>query len=138
MPEVAALVWLPAYSVGVELLDRQHRRRLELCQAVATITAQEEDFRSAILPSLEQMHQYAQEHFRTEETLLAEQQHPDMETQKRERQAYTDALAEFIFSASLKSQGPQAVRQFSTGWWLQHILQSDMAYKALLADAKRP
>ena len=136
--EVPSPVWSPEYSVGVASLDRQHRRLLGLCQAAAAITAQGEDFRSAILPILEQMRHYAQEHFRTEEALLAERGYPGLDAQKLEHQAYSDALAEFIFSASLKILDPDSVGQFLTDWWLEHILISDMAYKKYLGADEPP
>lgn len=127
--KVISPVWSEEYSVGVEVLDRQHRHLLSLCQKAAAISATGEDYRKELMPILTEMNHYAQEHFRTEEALLAEQGCPALESQKLEHQAYMDTLSEFMFSAAIQILDHAVVEKFLADWWIHHILDSDMAYK---------
>jgi hemerythrin-like metal-binding protein len=128
------LAWSERYSVGVEILDRQHRQLLDLCaQAARVVEATDSGELSDIL---DQMLQYADQHFRTEESLLAEHAYPDLAGQEREHNEYLTQLTSLILTPSTGSTLKQsAVYELLTHWWLDHILVSDMAYKDFLGRA---
>jgi hemerythrin-like metal-binding protein/PAS domain S-box-containing protein len=131
--EAAAGEWSERYSVGVDILDEQHRRLLRLCARAARILEAPE---AGALPDiLEEMRQYAAEHFLTEERLLAEAGYDAVDAQTQEHQAYMTGLADLMLSAAAGALEPAAVHRFLLSWWLSHILESDMAYKDFMAQA---
>jgi len=131
-PLVDPFAWSENYSVGVAILDQQHRRLLGLC-AKADRCADRPDLGS-LSEILEEMRQYANEHFRTEERLLAEHGYPDLTEQQREHQAYLLGLSDLMMSASACALEPGQLNSFLLDWWLEHILESDMAYKAFMSQ----
>ena len=63
--------WSHEYSVGVGIIDEQHKRLLIMINRI--ISAEETATDSKVISDLiDQMTRYAQEHFRFEEDLLAE------------------------------------------------------------------
>jgi len=126
--------WSDHYSVGVPILDQQHRRLLGLCEKAA-LCSDHPDLGS-LGDILEQMRQYANEHFRTEERLLAEHGYPDVAGQQREHEAYLIGLSDLMMSASAQALGAGELNRFLLDWWLNHILESDMQYKSFMGTAQ--
>ena len=124
------------FSVGVASLDRQHRGGWTL--PGLRRSPRKGKISSAILPILEQMRRYAPGISAPREALLAEQGYPGLDAQSWEHQAYSDALAEFIFSASLKILDPDSVGQFLTDWWAGAHLDIRYGYKEVPGRGRTP
>ena len=128
-------VWSARYSVGVDLLDRQHRALLGLCAAARQCLARPPGAGEGpdLHELLADMEHYADEHFRTEEALLAAAGFPYMDAQIADHQAYRESLADFLYSASFDRLKAGTVEQFLLKWWVHHILEGDAAYAGWLA-----
>lgn len=127
--------WSAAYSVGSDVLDAQHRTLLDLCVEASRCRTQEDSERLGDI--LERMRHYAEEHFRTEEGMLAASAYSGLSEQRREHEEYLERLTEFLLSASGQALDSATVHDFLLRWWLDHILHSDMAYKAHLSSTRR-
>ena len=119
--------WSERYSVGVEILDEQHRQLLSLCGEASRCLATPDAGKLSDL--LDQMRLYADQHFQTEEQLLASHGYPALAEQEQEHEAYLVRLTELLLSATVGTRDRAEVYGYLTQWWINHILVSDMAYK---------
>jgi hemerythrin-like metal-binding protein/PAS domain S-box-containing protein len=125
--------WSERYSVGVDVLDRQHRKLLGLCgDAARCMSSSGRQANEALHEILNEMHLYADEHFKTEESLLATHGFPGIDDQEQEHESYLSGLTDILFSASTGNLDKQRIHKFLLQWWVDHILESDMGYKAFL------
>lgn len=129
------LEWHERYSVGVAVLDEQHRKLLSLCRAAAECLTESGPQAAESLHSiLDQMRRYADQHFNTEEEILNRYAYPGMEEQEREHEGYLTSMADFLVSATTERLDREQVHDFLLHWWVSHILESDMAYKSFLQE----
>jgi hemerythrin len=130
--------WDSNFSVGNDLLDRQHRTLLGLCNDMAEcLKAGEGEWRLRFHDILHQLNQYARDHFKAEEDLLQRHQYSEMDAQLAEHYAYVEQMTEWTFAASMNSIDMLGVQHYLAVWWRDHILLSDMQYKGLISSRER-
>ena len=121
--------WSPEYSVGVGKIDEQHKRLIlmlnRLHDTIEATTSSE-----AIAELITQMLTYGQEHFKTEENLLAEHRFPLFDQHKLCHVNYRKKVADLCMASAIDvPEVPQVMLNFLTEWWRNHILKEDMTYK---------
>jgi hemerythrin len=129
--------WDASFSVGNEVLDRQHHRLLGLCDDMAEcIRAGRHEAMFQFHDILHQLTQYAREHFRTEEHMLERYQLQQLSSQLAEHGAYEEKMADWAFAVTMDTIDMREVQRFLAVWWRDHILISDMQYKALMQSKR--
>jgi hemerythrin len=129
--------WDASFSVGNEMLDRQHQKLLGLCNALAECAdAGPQVAQFKFHDILHQLTQYAREHFRVEESLLQQYHYPDLALQQAEHGAYEEKMADWAFAATMDALDLNDAQEFLALWWRDHILVSDMQYKALMQNKR--
>ena len=126
--------WNPSFSVGVKLLDEQHKRIVDMYNLL--ISDSEATVRSETISDLlDRLTKYATEHFRTEEQLLEEYGYPDLARQKAEHKAYRIKIVAFCQSTAIHEESvPAELLNFIRDWWINHILNTDMKYRSFLME----
>ena len=125
--------WDERLSVGNTLLDSQHQHLLAQCNLIAEcIVDNSEQGNAQFHDILNALVRYAQEHFKTEETLMAQGGYPDLEAHKREHAEFEERLAEFLSSASLGHLDKAGLQRLLNDWLADHILRSDQLYRPYL------
>jgi len=126
--------WSEQYSVGVKILDEQHKNILRLLnriQAHADAPSDSEE----ISELLTQMTNYANEHFRTEEDLMQMYDYPDFSSHRREHLLYWKKTAELAMDIL---HGKTAISlemlSFLRQWWTHHVLKVDKKYKTFFEE----
>lgn len=121
--------WDKSYSVGVNILDKQHKKIINIINEL--LTHSDANVRSEkISDLLYQLTQYAHEHFLTEEAALKMYKYPKLEEQHLDHKAYRIKIVELCMdTVDHKQEVPMELREFIYHWWKDHILISDMAYK---------
>lgn len=126
--------WSSKYSVGVGVLDEQHKRlvmminRLIDYQNAATGS-------EAISELISEMIKYAQEHFRYEEDLMAESEFPLLNQHKQSHRKFRKKISDLCIAVPLGvSCVPQVMLDFLSKWLLNHILHEDMSYKSFFEE----
>ncbi|MDR3425196.1 MAG: bacteriohemerythrin [Alphaproteobacteria bacterium] len=123
--------WSKEISVGIDMLDDEHVRLLEILN----------DFYDAMLvekgsevleTSLDSLLAYATAHFKHEEDLFTETAYPEAETHKmRHREAMQRILE---IQSKLKTEPSvdlcNELFEFLTRWLTEHILGDDQKYTA--------
>ena len=121
--------WTDSFSVGVALLDEQHRRLIDMLNKMIKDPAA--DTRSeTVADVLTDMTRYAQEHFKAEEELMNEHGYPRLDEHKEQHLGFQEKVARLCF-ATVKGQAsvPQELMEYLQKWLIHHILQEDMAFK---------
>lgn len=121
--------WTDSYSVGVKEMDDQHKKLVaminRLIEEQTTLTEP-----ATIANLLTEMTDYAAEHFRSEEYLMAEYGYDFLARQKQTHEAFIAKTSEFMNASEV---GPnilsKALLEFLKTWLVSHILNEDMQYK---------
>ena len=127
-----SVLWDASFSVGIEAMDRQHRRILGL---VSELRERVEAHPGSPVPEeiLSDLTRYALEHFQEEEALLARHGYPDLEGQAEEHRAFVrEVAAQCMGSFEPSGMVAGGLLTFLEGWWRHHILVTDMAYRDFL------
>ncbi len=133
------ITWLPAYSVGNETLDRQHRQLLKLCNlATDCMESNSQESRGDFHLILNDLATYTQTHFQTEEAILRQHGYPELETHRAEHLAYQIRLTDFLLEATQGKIDRTALYQYLSAWWREHILNSDMQYSSQISNPIKP
>ncbi len=134
MEKVEKIVWNSSFSVGVATLDLQHKRIIEMINRL--ISSEDLSVSSETVSDLlTKLREYADAHFRAEEEVLAEHGYPDLATQKAEHLEYRRKYVTFCRDTMAKNDAvPEALLAFLKQWWTEHVLVSDMEYRAFLEE----
>ena len=125
-------VWKDEYSVGVESLDDDHRKLLNLINNLQTAVHYQtgEIFEKE---ALDEVVAYTKYHFDREEKMLEEANYPDLEAHKA---LHAKMIAEVNgFVAEYEKRGHEAleeVAQYLKDWLIGHINGTDQEYSPLL------
>lgn len=122
------VTWGDAFNTGIHKIDIQHQRIIDmvnrLLAAPDALTTSE-----TVADVLNDMAQYAREHFETEEQLMEEHQYPGLEKHKKAHDAYRKKTIDFCADSMLGfHRVPQDLLTYLLDWWINHILSEDMKY----------
>lgn len=129
--------WNASFEIGIPLIDAQHRRLVDLINALASVFTE-----SGKLPQVEalitELTDYAAVHFADEERLM--DQSTLAESEKRAHRKAHSGFVEKVQQMSLRKDLLQAdvseqVLEFLTTWLISHILGSDRKISRALAEA---
>lgn len=124
--------WRDTYSIGVEAMDLQHKTIIELINTLYNEIRNEESEQSND-KILEEMANYAEKHFKEEETLLETSKYPDLDNHKAIHQQYRDSLKSLVEkSKNSDDTAMKDVYTFLRQWWTQHIMTEDQEYGKFL------
>lgn len=121
------MVWDDAYSVGNEQLDGQHRKLIDLVNAV--------DGGGDLKVVLDGLQRYGDEHFAAEEKLLEAAGYPELAQHRIQHAAFRAWLEGVI--ETYRSRGESAVvrrdvHHYLSVWLANHLLVYDKAFEPWL------
>lgn len=124
--------WKNDFSVGITEMDNQHKKLLAMINRLIEEQKALTD-PVTIGELLTEMTDYAQEHFRAEEFLLAEYGYDKKAEHEGLHQSFIDKTISFYSATDI---GPNilsnALLDYLSSWLLDHILKEDMRYKDFL------
>jgi hemerythrin len=140
---MAFVEWSPEFSVGVEEIDDDHKKLLELLNHLedAVTTGRGRDILSMVLDELVL---YVGYHFAHEEELFERTSYPGYERHRLQHRALTTTVREIYedFKLDTSETMPQQILVFLKNWLYDHILGSDRAFGLYLStnriDIKPP
>lgn len=133
-------LWDASFSVGSPLLDRQHQKILQLSNLLAgSVSMPRPDEQTGFHRILNELAEYAREHFATEEELLRSYGYPDLESQQSDHLEYCRVVAELSYAAATAGVADKEILQrFISRWWTAHILSSDREFRDFLMSRSAP
>ena len=125
-----SIKWTDSFSVGVREMDNQHKKLVgminRLIEEQHTLTEP-----ATIAELLTEMTDYAREHFRAEEFLMAEYGY---ENKDRQAESHETFIAKTVELMSATNVGPnllsKVLLEFLKSWLVSHILNEDMQYRS--------
>jgi len=126
--------WKPEYDIGIESIDKQHRKLVgminNLQTAVDYSTGQEFE-RGA----LDDLVDYTRTHFKYEEGLMEQNGYPDFEAHRAEHERMI-ARVEEVLEAYRQDQDSamKKATTFLRSWLINHINGTDKQYSQFLID----
>jgi hemerythrin len=138
METIPHILWEPAYRVGNELLDAQHKRLFDIANRVIDIYGSGSD---ALLPAIKELIDYLSVHFQAETTVMMSMNYPHFFAHSREHRRFTDQVDEFLrdYQAGNPDLGFKMV-VFLKDWIRDHTSKLDVQYGEYLrknADGKK-
>jgi len=126
---IAALIeWCDEYSVGVADVDLQHKRLIFLLNEINLIDNVRKNKNNHIMDLLEQLNEYADYHFQSEEALL----HEHLTTHEATDGHLAAHRSYWVIMDELKKRhqdGDASVTEelvvYLNRWWINHILETD-------------
>lgn len=128
------IVWKDTYSVGIDSIDQQHRKLVNLINQLTTAVdySTGEEFEREALAELVD---YTKTHFTYEEGLMEDNGYPDFEAHRAQHKAM---IAEVdIVLAEYEQDHDMAMRHavdYLRGWLINHINGTDKQYSSFLID----
>ena len=128
------LEWKDEYSVGIDSIDQQHRRLVNLINQLhtaVTYSTGEEFEREA----LDELVDYTKTHFSYEEGLLEQNGYPDFDAHKAQHVAMIQKVDE-VLTEYQKDQDTAMNNALSylSDWLINHINGTDKQYSSFLIE----
>lgn len=117
--------WDQSFSVGVADIDAQHRKLVEMINALTTSQEGPDSYETAS-DIISRLVEYLDVHFMTEQTYMQETQYPEYRPHMAEHRAFIKKVLDFRKRLTRDNQGlvPEMV-DFLTGWLRHHIMEID-------------
>ena len=128
--------WDESFSVGVDILNRQHLQIIKLINQLS-LDVKGGPPGECLSEAICQLMVYSKEHFSTEEDLLERHAYPGLEAHRLKHRAFEERVLDFCENAmERKAELVEDMLLFLSNWWVWHIQCEDMEYRPLL-EAKR-
>jgi len=122
------IIWKDTYSVQIDELDNQHKRLIGLINQLYDAMLAGKG-KSVNAPILDELVEYAQTHFISEELLMKKCQYPGLATHKEAHEQLTQKVEDFHTSYNAgKSSISIELMNFLNNWLTDHILTMDKKY----------
>ncbi|GFO60403.1 hypothetical protein GMST_27280 [Geomonas silvestris] len=129
---MAQIEWNPELSVGIEPIDEQHLKLIELLQGLEDAVRDGKDA-ALIEDTITNLFNYARVHFTAEEELLKKHKYPEEKLHQMEHNKFITKAFEFRESFDARKPGLNIeVVNFLSSWILSHIQITDQRYTRYL------
>lgn len=125
---MAVIKWRDSYNTGIEAVDLEHRKLVDLIEAMYT-NVRDKEPKDAVEKVVNEIAGYTQEHFTNEEMLMEKEQYPQLDDHKKEHQNLIEEVA--VFKERLLKNFPDGREdfyRFLREWLINHILESDKKF----------
>lgn len=124
--------WKDDYSVGIDSIDQQHKKLLNLINQLQTAvdySTGEEFERDA----LDKLVDYTKTHFTYEEGLMRDNDYPDFEPHKAQHEKMFKKVGEVLAEYEQDQDTAMAnAAEYLKGWLINHINGTDKEYSSYL------
>ena len=126
--------WDPSFSVGVAMLDEQHKGIIDMINQLLADPKEDVDSET-ISHVLNKMTRYAIDHFETEERLMAVHKFPELSAHQEMHTAFRKKTVGFCLDTMTnKDSVIDEIFQYLKDWWTDHILKSDMKFRPFFQE----
>jgi hemerythrin len=121
-------IWKEEYSVGIPVIDEQHKIILEEINQLYDVV-EKEDLLKTLKRAFVVLEEFEMTHFRTEEELMTKMNFPKLREHKEHHEQFKKKIREIVFEYESGSLMQFAVLlDFLKTWWENHIIMEDKQY----------
>ena len=129
-------LWKKSYEIGIAEIDDQHRKLVDIINELSDAMMVQKGYK-AIPHILEQLIDYIQFHFTTEEEIMRNAKYPALDEHSREHLVMTKKVLDFKRDHSKGHDVYSGdVLNFLCDWWKEHIIVSDKQLRAHIKGQK--
>ncbi|MCI5132847.1 MAG: hypothetical protein D3904_15350, partial [Candidatus Electrothrix sp. EH2] len=134
------LEWREEYTVGVKEIDSQHKFFWGILQRLSDLhlngisSAEEINQRDMLL---DELLDYAQLHFRTEEEIMARYKYPLIQDQQKEHEIITSELTKQVQAVRYANASTAKLVYFLIQWFIKHTMYSDKEIGLFIARQRK-
>jgi hemerythrin len=126
--------WDESLSVGIDLIDEQHKMLIQRLKAV-TEAIESNQGEGTIAKTLDFLLDYTDFHFSEEEEQMARHNYPGLDLQKQQHEEFKDSVkklaADFEQEGAIKDIADH-IRDFLFNWLIKHIEEVDHQFGQFL------
>ncbi len=124
---MAFIEWSKQFSIGVEEVDNDHRKLVNLVNKIHAMNSREEKDLDRVLDLFEELLSYSRWHFRHEERLMQNYGYPEFFNHKKEH-GDLEQLATELYEKLLNGDESiiDKLMLFLKNWLMDHIVGTDM------------
>jgi len=131
---MAFMQWDDQYTVGIKVIDDQHKRLFAMIQDFYDQMRQKHT-REGISAILKGLTDYSLYHFNSEEALMTRHQYPNYAQHKNEHTKFIQKVEEFhLRFDSGQLLIPIEIAEFLKTWLSNHILKTDQQFAPFLRE----
>ncbi|MBK7670062.1 MAG: bacteriohemerythrin [bacterium] len=135
---MANIEWKTEYETGVPLIDEQHRHLVEIINKFEDALQRGKGSRQ-MNEIIKDLIGYTQEHFATEERLMAEAGYEHLKLHQSQHRQLMQKVERFQFEFNGAGKRITAeMHEFLAYWLVTHILRDDKAYSPVLTGQAVP
>lgn len=132
------LQWDPAWNIGIEVIDTQHQRWVEIFNALERSFLQGESMFDMQLAAFKEMLDYTHFHFDAEEKLMADSGYPDFSSHRRLHKDFDTLIyGHFRKHESGETMLTSEMLQLIRNWLIAHIQSKDQKIAAFLTSTEK-
>ncbi|HTX86577.1 MAG TPA: bacteriohemerythrin [Candidatus Nanoarchaeia archaeon] len=130
------IIWDETFSVGVKEIDGQHQKMISIINRLFEMVANNNFNEAAVFNILNELVDYADYHFTTEERYFREFDYPKTESHIETHNDYRERIRELKedYEDGKKNDVLADLAEFINGWWVWHINHSDKEYTQCFHD----
>ena len=135
---MSKIKWDESLSIGVELIDEQHKKWIEYIHNVQAAIEAHRGM-TQVSNTLDFLVEYTQFHFSTEEKSMAETGYSELENHRakhEELKSTLDDLVEDFRQEGVTEKLSEAIGTFLGNWLRNHIRVVDQAFAAFLKEKR--
>jgi hemerythrin len=135
---MAHIEWKEEYATGVAIIDDQHRHLVEIIDKFHDALQRGKGSRQ-MNEILKDLIGYTQEHFETEERLLAEAGYEQLKLHQSQHRQLLQKVERFQFEFNATGRRITGeMQEFLAYWLVTHILRDDLSYVPCLTGQMVP
>ena len=119
--------WNDSFLLNIDVIDNQHKKFFELFDLILALNKSKDAVKLSSV--INELHDYAQYHFETEETLMQNADSENFELHIIQHQFFINKINEFTIAQNYNN--PVLTTQiivFMRKWLLMHITETDKKY----------
>ncbi|MDR0374287.1 MAG: bacteriohemerythrin [Treponema sp.] len=130
--------WQARFSVGIPLIDDQHKRLIEITNNLYDACRQSGAIYTGFVAALHQTADYVVFHFGTEDKIMRRINYPDYAIHSKEHEMFVkEVLRQMHDYENEKTYAPHALARYLRDWILSHIALTDLKLGAYLLNMKK-
>lgn len=123
---MALLIWQEDLNTGIDIIDMQHQRIVEMINRLHVTQKSME--RLAIADVIDELVDYTLSHFAFEEELMEEAGYPFCAAHKRVHEVFTKRVSEYRMRFEAGEDVTDELKSMLSRWLFNHIRSDDKAY----------